>query len=171
MSTRGRALAIAAGLSVAFGCARSASDSGSIARAPGTTFVEDEPKHVIASTEDFKAEFRAIFEEYQAAVSRGPLDASACAEFEGRFRSLASHSATRSADYSMFAEYNAAAVVEACGDIDRARRLYRESCDRGSSLSCNNLGVILWNAGERAEAMRLFERVTELEERNKQAQP
>ena len=110
--------------------------------------------------EEAKAQFSAAYASYAAAREDGELSPAECEAAAGAFTEV-----YRANEGSMqIARFNAGAVWEACGELDRAVEIYTELEAQGFHLALNNLGVIEWERGNPTRALELFKRSVEADQ-------
>ena len=106
-----------------------------------------------------KADFQKAVDKYKAAKSDGSLSDSECESVAAEFsRVFKAHGAQM-----VIAEFNAGAVWDECGKVDKAEPIYNNLIRNSPKfdLPYNNLGVIYWNKGQIDKAMDLFKKGVE----------
>jgi tetratricopeptide (TPR) repeat protein len=106
-----------------------------------------------------KADFAEVARRYEAARKNGKLSGGQCESFSKDFmRVYKKHGSQMT-----MAWFNAGAVWEECGQIQKAEEIYRAIIDREPKfdLAYNNLGVIYWNRSQESRALDYFKRAVQ----------
>ena len=102
-----------------------------------------------------RAEFDKVVAAYKEAVPAGGKPSeSDCKKFVGKFEGLYKEFG----EQMSIAEFNAATLLEACGDEDAAEKKYKKLADGKYQLAMNNLGAMYWRRGNTKKALEWFDK-------------
>ncbi len=144
---------LALGLSLsAVACKKKGKDGEG--NAPGG--VQANPSDPEAATAAAKSSFADVAQRYASAKARGPLAKGMCDELSKAFERVYKDHGAQIA----VAKFNAGAVWEECGDIEKAEDIYEQLTREVPKydLSYNNLGVIYWNRKQEGKALDYFKK-------------
>ena len=91
----------------------------------------------------------------------GTIEGAECGKTAGAFERVAKTHGKR----MQIAQFNAAAIHEACGDKGKAKSMYEALAKDNFHLALNNLGVMYWNEGKTKKAMEYFEKSVEADKK------
>lgn len=106
-----------------------------------------------------KKDFQAVADRYAKAKASGSLSKGQCEQYAKDFMKVYK----QHGEQMTVAYFNAGAVWDECGDTKRAEEIYMAVTKAVPKydLSYNNLGVIYWNRGDEAKALRYFKKAQE----------
>ncbi|RMG99754.1 MAG: tetratricopeptide repeat protein [Deltaproteobacteria bacterium] len=115
------------------------------------------------ATKAAKEDFAKAAKSYEAAKKDGKLSPAECEEQSAKWMQVYKKHGKQMA----VAYFNAAAVWEECGDIEKAEKMYLQMTKEvpGYDMSYNNLGVIYWNRKQEAKALSYFKKAVEVNPR------
>ena len=106
-----------------------------------------------------KKDFADVAKRYDAAKAKGDLSKGECDAFAKDFEAVyKKHGKQMTVAY-----FNAGAVWDECGDIEKAEQIYLAVTKAVPKydLSYNNLGVIYWNRNQEEKALSFFQKAVE----------
>ncbi len=103
-----------------------------------------------------RAEFDEVVAAYKEAVPAGETPSEGdCKKFVGKFEKLYQEFG----EQMTVAEFNAATLLEACGDEKAAEKKYEQLANKSKyQLAMNNLGAMYWRRGETKKALEWFDK-------------
>ncbi len=112
-----------------------------------------------AASAEAKADFQAAVKGYLTAKSDGKISGDECERVSGAFSKVYKTHGVQMA----IAQFNAAVVLEECGQTDKAEPIYSGliSAAPKFDLAYNNLGVIYWKKGQDSKALDMFKKGVE----------
>lgn len=107
-----------------------------------------------------KKDFRAAAAKYESAKSDGNLSTGECESVANAFQKVYKEHGKQMA----IAKFNAGAVWEECGNIEKAKSIYTALTKEVPKydLSYNNLGVLAWNSGNEVRALEYFKKAVKV---------
>ncbi len=122
---------------------------------PGTTTQQEKQAEAKAMAEA-KEDFDKALATYDEAAKDGSISGGECDKTAGAFERVYKEHGDR----MKIAYFNAATIREACGETDKAKKMYEELAGGKEPfhLALNNLGVLAWNRGDTKKAMEYFEK-------------
>ena len=112
------------------------------------------------ASEEAKKDFRAVVKKYESAKADGSVSGDECQRLSQDFMGVFKKHGKQMA----IAYFNAGAIWEECGQIDKAEEIYQAMTRQVPKydMSYNNLGVIYWNRAQEGRALDFFKKAVEV---------
>lgn len=148
---------VALSLALGTGACKKNKDKGT--NTPGGSAAAAAALDPTKATEEAKKDFSAVAERYASAKAKGSLSKAQCDQFSKEFEKVyRDHGKQMTVAY-----FNAGAVWDECGDVDKAEEIYQAVTKAvpNYDLSYNNLGVIYWNRNQEEKALSYFQKAVD----------
>lgn len=114
-----------------------------------------------------KEDFAKVANRYEKARERGELSPGQCSDLAKDFKQVYEDHGKQ----MTIAWFNAGAVWEQCGDVDKAEEIYLAITKKVPEydLAYNNLGVIYWNRKQEGKALTYFKKAVDANKTTRQS--